>query len=141
VLGPWLINKLQERKIGQVVRQDGPTTHLKKGGTPTGGGILVLSAIILSTLLWADLSNQYIWLALFTLCGMGSIGLLDDWRKLSGGTSRGITARQKAGLQLLVAAAVAAYPCRSLNGCCLTWGSCTGRSWPSYWWARQMRSI
>ncbi len=67
VVGPWLIRKLQERKFGQVVRQDGPSTHLKKGGTPTGGGILVLCAIIISTLLWADLTNQYIWVVLVRL--------------------------------------------------------------------------
>jgi phospho-N-acetylmuramoyl-pentapeptide-transferase len=111
VVGPWLIRKLQERRFGQVVRHDGPSSHLKKGGTPTGGGILVLSAIIVSTLLWADLANQYIWVVLITLGGMGAIGLLDDWRKIAGGTSKGITARQKSGLQLLVAAAVAVYLC------------------------------
>jgi phospho-N-acetylmuramoyl-pentapeptide-transferase len=111
VVGPWFIRKLQERKFGQVVRQDGPSTHLKKGGTPTGGGILVLGAIILSTLLWADLTNKYIWVVLGTLAGMGAIGLLDDWRKITGGSSKGITARQKSGLQLIVAAAVAAYLC------------------------------
>ena len=71
VVGPWLIRKLQERKFGQVVRQDGPSTHLKKGGTPTGGGMLVLGSIILSTLLWADLTNKYIWVVLGTLGGMG----------------------------------------------------------------------
>ena len=111
VVGPWLIRKLQERRFGQVVRQDGPSSHFKKGGTPTGGGILVLSAIILSTLLWADLANQYIWVVLLTLGGMGGIGFLDDWRKIAGGTSKGITARQKSGLQLLVASAVAVYLC------------------------------
>lgn len=111
VVGPWLIGRLQALKFGQVVRQDGPSTHLKKGGTPTGGGILVLGAIIISTLLWADLSNKYIWVVLFNLAGMGAIGFFDDWRKITGGSSRGITAWQKSGLQLLVAGGVAVYLC------------------------------
>jgi len=82
VVGPKLIRKLTEYKVGQAVRDDGPKTHLIKAGTPTMGGALILVAIAISTLLWADLSNRYVWVVLFTTLGFGVVGLVDDWRKV-----------------------------------------------------------
>jgi phospho-N-acetylmuramoyl-pentapeptide-transferase len=82
VVGPRLIRKLTEYKVGQAVRDDGPQTHLIKAGTPTMGGALILVAIAISTLLWADLSNRYVWVALATTLGFGVIGWVDDWRKV-----------------------------------------------------------
>ncbi|MEI6127384.1 MAG: phospho-N-acetylmuramoyl-pentapeptide-transferase [Pseudomonadota bacterium] len=109
LLGPWLIKKLKELRIGQQVRGDGPSTHLKKTGTPTGGGILILFSVILSTCLWADLANQYVWMVIFSVCGMGAIGLFDDWKKIKGGSAKGISAKAKLGLQLIVASMVAFF--------------------------------
>lgn len=109
VLMPILIQKLRERRIGQHVRDDGPATHLKKSGTPTGGGLLILFSVTVATGLWADLTNQYVWVALFSLVGMGGIGFLDDWKKLSGASSRGLRAKEKFLLQIVVATAVALY--------------------------------
>jgi len=107
VLMPLLIKKLQARRIGQYVRDDGPATHLKKTGTPTGGGLLILFSVVVATGLWADLGNQYVWVVLFSLVGMGAIGLLDDWKKLSGASARGLRARKKFALQIVVATVVA----------------------------------
>lgn len=108
-LMPLLIETLKERRFGQQVRDDGPATHLKKTGTPTGGGMLILFSVMLATLLWADLANQYIWVVLFSLTGMGGIGLLDDWKKISGGNTRGLRAKEKIVLQVIIATAVALY--------------------------------
>src|SRR5665213_2131751 len=73
-LGPWTIRKLRELSFGQHIREDGPQSHHKKAGTPTMGGILIVAAIVLPTLLWADLQNRYVWLALLGLLGFGAIG-------------------------------------------------------------------
>jgi phospho-N-acetylmuramoyl-pentapeptide-transferase len=108
-LGPLVINKLKKLRFKQSVRNDGPSTHLKKEGTPTAGGILILFSIIVSTLLWADLTNNYIWTVLFSLSGMGAIGFFDDWKKITKGNSRGISARKKLFLQTIVASAIAVY--------------------------------
>jgi len=81
-LGPWVIRKLTELKVGQAVRDDGPQTHLIKAGTPTMGGTLILLSIGLTTLLWADLSNRFVWLLLAVTCGTGLIGFVDDYRKV-----------------------------------------------------------
>ncbi|MCX5894691.1 MAG: phospho-N-acetylmuramoyl-pentapeptide-transferase [Proteobacteria bacterium] len=109
ILGPVLIEQLKKIKFGQYVREDGPSTHLKKEGTPTAGGILILFSVITSTCLWADISNRYVWVVLFALAGMGLIGLLDDWTKIKGKNSRGISARRKITLQIIVALIVAVY--------------------------------
>src|SRR5215216_7481493 len=74
VLGPWLIRRLREFQIGQVIRQEGPQSHHAKAGTPTMGGILILAAALLPTLLWADLTNIYIWIAMVTTAAFGAIG-------------------------------------------------------------------
>src|SRR5690242_11438670 len=82
LLGPWMIRKLSNRQIGQVVRDDGPQSHLSKAGTPTMGGALILTAIGISTLLWGDLTNPYVWILLLGTLGFGAIGWLDDYLKL-----------------------------------------------------------
>ena len=107
VLGPAIIALMERLQCRQYVREDGPRSHLQKAGTPTAGGLLVLLAIVVATGLWADLTNSAVWACLFCLCGMGAIGFLDDWRKISRRDSRGISARQKLGLQIVVAGIVA----------------------------------
>jgi phospho-N-acetylmuramoyl-pentapeptide-transferase len=102
-LGPWLIARLRQFQIGQQIREDGPKSHQKKAGTPTMGGVLILISIMVPTLLWADLSNPYIWIALFALVGYGTIGFLDDYAKVTERRSLGLTARRKMAYQILVA--------------------------------------
>ncbi|MCD6353677.1 MAG: phospho-N-acetylmuramoyl-pentapeptide-transferase [Proteobacteria bacterium] len=109
VLGPWFIRKLSLLKMGEVIRNDGPQSHLKKEGTPTMGGILVLGAVVISTLLWANLTNQYIWMALLVTFSFGLIGLIDDLDKLKHRNGSGLSMFSKLFLQLLVALAVSFY--------------------------------
>ncbi len=106
VLGPWLIRRLREFQIGQVIRQEGPQSHHAKAGTPTMGGLLILAAALVPTLLWADLTNIYVWIAVLSTASFGAIGLLDDYLKITRRSSGGLLARQKMGLQILVALAV-----------------------------------
>lgn len=94
-LGPVMIRKLKHYQIGQAVRNDGPESHFSKQGTPTMGGALIIVAIAISTLLWADLSNRFVWVALLTLLGFGAIGWVDDYRKVVHKNPKGISARQK----------------------------------------------
>jgi phospho-N-acetylmuramoyl-pentapeptide-transferase len=103
-LGPWLIGKLREFQIGQHIREDGPKSHQKKAGTPTMGGVLIIISIVVPTLLWADLRHAYIWIALGALVLFGLIGFIDDYAKVANKRNLGLTARQKFGLQMLVAA-------------------------------------
>jgi len=109
VLGPAMIRKLTELKVGQPVRDDGPQTHLVKAGTPTMGGALILASITITTLLWADLTNRYVWIALLTLVGFGAIGWVDDWRKVVEKNPRGLASRWKYFWQSVIAAAIAAW--------------------------------
>ncbi len=95
VLGPTMIRKLSHHQIGQTVRQDGPPTHFEKVGTPTMGGALILVSVVASTLLWADLSNRFVWVALMTCLSFGIIGWIDDYRKLVEKNPRGIGAKAK----------------------------------------------
>lgn len=95
LLGPWVIRRLNEMRIGQSVRTDGPQTHLSKSGTPTMGGALILSAIFISTLLWADLNNRYVWVVMLVTFAFGAIGWVDDYRKVIKRDSRGLPARWK----------------------------------------------
>ncbi len=95
MIGPWMIRKLTRKKIGQMVRDDGPESHYNKAGTPTMGGTLIITAITISTLLWADLGNRYIWVILLVTLGYGIIGFLDDYRKIALGNSKGLSARAK----------------------------------------------
>ncbi|CEN56571.1 phospho-N-acetylmuramoyl-pentapeptide-transferase [Candidatus Methylopumilus turicensis] len=109
VIGPKLIRKLTEYKVGQSVRDDGPQTHLIKAGTPTMGGALILVAIAISTLLWADLSNRYVWVVLFTTLGFGIIGFVDDWRKVVYRNPKGLSAKAKYFWQSAIGFGVAIY--------------------------------
>ena len=95
LIGPWMIRRLSYNQIGQRVRDDGPKTHLPKAGTPTMGGTLILVAIGLSTLLWADLRNRFVWITLGVTVAFGLIGFWDDYLKLVIGNSRGLIARYK----------------------------------------------
>ena len=94
-LGPWMIRTLQSLQIGQSVRNDGPQSHLSKSGTPTMGGALILSSIGISTLLWADLANRYVWVVLLVTLFFGAIGWVDDYRKVIEKNSRGLPSRWK----------------------------------------------
>ena len=93
--GPWLINRLAALKAGQVVRSDGPQTHLVKAGTPTMGGVMILLSVSVATLLWADLRNRYVWAVLAVMLAYGAIGFYDDYRKLVLKDSRGLASRWK----------------------------------------------
>jgi phospho-N-acetylmuramoyl-pentapeptide-transferase len=95
LLGPMLIRKLAALKAGQVVRSDGPQTHLVKAGTPTMGGVMILLAVVVSTLLWGDLHNRYVWTVLAVLLAFGAIGFYDDYKKLVLKDSRGLASRWK----------------------------------------------
>ncbi len=107
-LGPVFIRMLSRKQYGQQVRDDGPQSHLKKSGTPTMGGILILFTVTCSTLLWADLSNPYIWLVLGVMIAFGFIGWLDDYKKIKEANSKGLSERGKLFLQT-VSAFVAVY--------------------------------
>ncbi len=104
LIGPMMIRKLTEYKVGQAVRDDGPQTHLQKAGTPTMGGAMILVAIGISTLLWGDLSNHYLWVVLLVTLGFGVIGWIDDYRKVVYQDPKGLSARAKFAGQSLVAA-------------------------------------
>ena len=95
VVGPGLIRRLTVYKIGQSVRDDGPQTHLAKAGTPTMGGALILVSIVITTLLWADLSNRYVWVVLVVTLLFGAVGWVDDYRKVIEKNSRGLPSRWK----------------------------------------------
>jgi phospho-N-acetylmuramoyl-pentapeptide-transferase len=111
VVGPRMIARLSINQVGQPIRPDGPITHLPKAGTPTMGGTLILTAIVVSTVLWADLENAFIWVVLFVTLAFGVIGYVDDYRKLILQDPAGLSARQKLLWQSLAAgtAAIALY--------------------------------
>jgi phospho-N-acetylmuramoyl-pentapeptide-transferase len=102
-LGPWLIAKLREFQIGQYIREEGPKSHMKKAGTPTMGGILIIISIVIPTLLWANLVNPYVWIAMFSLVSFGLIGFWDDYAKVRRKQNQGLTVKQKFGLQIVAA--------------------------------------
>ena len=106
-IGPRMIAQLARYQIGQQVRKDGPQTHLKKSGTPTMGGGLILTAMVIGTLLWADLANRFVWILVITTLGFGAIGFYDDYLKLVVGNSKGLAARYKYLAQSVVALAAA----------------------------------
>jgi len=107
--GPKLIRRLQRMQIGQTIRDDGPESHLSKSGTPTMGGILILGAIVFSTLMWADLSNKYVWVVMAVVVGYGVVGFVDDYRKVIRKDSNGLIARWKYFWQSLIAIVVAIF--------------------------------
>jgi len=109
LLGPWFIRQLKQRQIGQVVRDDGPETHLAKQGVPTMGGVLILAAITISSLLWAKLDNPLVWLLLFVSLFFGMIGAIDDIRKIKKKSSDGLSAKGKLFLQVFGASVVGLF--------------------------------
>src|SRR5436190_16834237 len=100
VLGPWLIYRLKAFQIGQYIREEGPKSHMKKAGTPTMGGLLIVISIVVPTLLWADLSNRFVWIAVFSTCAFAAIGFTDDYTKVTHRRNLGLTSRAKFGLQI-----------------------------------------
>ena len=106
VLGPWLIRKLRELQVGQYIREEGPQSHQSKAGTPTMGGLLICVATTVPTLLWADLSNAYVWIALLAMLGFGLIGFIDDYRKVAKKRNLGIGSRTKLLMQVAMTLAI-----------------------------------
>jgi len=106
LLGPWLIRRLRAFQVGQVVRTDGPESHKPKAGTPTMGGVLILAAVFLPTLLWADLSNPYVWIAVLATAAFGAVGFTDDYLKITRHSHHGLFARYKFLAQIIIALAV-----------------------------------
>lgn len=109
VVGPWMIRRLTFHQIGQQIRVDGPESHLAKAGTPTMGGALIIVAVLVSTLLWADIANQWVWIAVLVTAAFGAIGFVDDYRKLKYGRSEGLSARAKFFWQSVVGALAALW--------------------------------
>jgi phospho-N-acetylmuramoyl-pentapeptide-transferase len=102
VFGPWLIRRLRELQIGQYIREEGPQAHKKKAGTPTMGGVLIVLSTAVPVLLWADLTNAFVLLALFSLLGFAAIGFIDDYAKVAKKQNLGLTSKRKFLLQVLV---------------------------------------
>jgi len=107
IIGPLVIDRLREFQIGQYIREEGPKAHQKKAGTPTMGGVLIAISIIVPTLLWADLSNPYVWMAVLSTIAFAAIGFADDYTKVVHKRNLGLTARAKLGLQVLVSLLIA----------------------------------
>ena len=108
IIGPAVVRRLREFQIGQYIREDGPKAHLKKAGTPTMGGVLIVVGMVVPTLLWADLSNRFVWIAVVATLAFGAIGFADDYLKVVHRRNLGLTARAKLGYQFLAAFAVGA---------------------------------
>src|SRR5574343_1578699 len=109
LLGPYVIRKLTELKIGQPIREYGVQTHLAKRGTPTMGGALILLGIFASTVLWSDWSNRFVWVAMVVTFGFGAIGWVDDWRKVVDKNPEGMRSREKFFWQTLRGVGAAVY--------------------------------
>src|SRR6185295_4993876 len=109
IIGPTMIRRLTAYKVGQAVRDDGPQTHLIKMGTPTMGGALILASVAITTLLWADLQNRYVWIALVPTLGFGIVGWVDDWRKVVHRNPKGLSARAKFFWQSVIGLSVVCF--------------------------------
>ncbi len=107
IVGPIVINRLREFQIGQFIREEGPKAHQKKAGTPTMGGLLIAISIVVPTLLWADLSNLFVWIAVFATCAFAAIGFADDYIKVVNRRNLGLTSKAKLGLQIAVSILIA----------------------------------
>ena len=107
--GPWVIRRLTSLKIGQPIRGYGMASHLSKSGTPTMGGVLILLSIAISTLLWFDLSNRFVWIVLIVTLGFGAIGWVDDWRKVVNKDPEGMRSREKYFWQSIIGLLAALY--------------------------------
>ncbi len=119
-LGPWLIDRLRQYKIGQNIRQDGPESHFQKAGTPTMGGMLILIAVFISTLLWADFTNEHIWIVLLSTAGFGTIGFIDDYLKLVKKQSLGLRVKHKLTGQIIISLIIALYIYFNVDGSFMT---------------------
>ncbi|HYJ93576.1 MAG TPA: phospho-N-acetylmuramoyl-pentapeptide-transferase, partial [Vicinamibacterales bacterium] len=108
LFGPWLIRTLRDFQIGQIIRQEGPQSHRAKAGTPTMGGLLIVTAAVVPTLLWADLSNPYVWIATMATVGFGAVGFTDDYLKITRRSHHGLIPRYKMAGQIIVGLAVGA---------------------------------
>jgi phospho-N-acetylmuramoyl-pentapeptide-transferase len=106
-LGPWVIQRLRELQIGQFIREEGPKSHQAKAGTPTMGGVLIVGSTVIPTLLWGDLENAYVWLAVFTMVVFGTIGFIDDYSKVMKKRNLGLTGARKFFLQTVASCGVA----------------------------------
>jgi phospho-N-acetylmuramoyl-pentapeptide-transferase len=109
LLGPWFIERLKRAQIGQQIRDDGPETHKKKAGTPTMGGSLIILSLVVSTLLWCDLRNELVWLALVVTVGFAAVGFMDDWLKITKKNTKGLPGRLKLLSQFAMAGGALAY--------------------------------
>lgn len=109
LIGPWFIERLRARQIGETIRTDGPQTHKKKAGTPTMGGSLILFCLATSTLLWCDLRNQFVWLALSVTVAFGAVGFADDYMKVAKKNKKGVSGKLRLGVEFLVAGGAMAY--------------------------------
>jgi phospho-N-acetylmuramoyl-pentapeptide-transferase len=109
LLGPWFINRLREAQLGQQIRGDGPQSHLKKAGTPTMGGSLILLALVLPTILWCDLRNTFVWLTLAVTVGFGAVGFVDDWLKVSRRNTKGLPGKVKLAWEFAIAGSAMTY--------------------------------
>jgi phospho-N-acetylmuramoyl-pentapeptide-transferase len=107
VLGPWVIRSLRQLQIGQFIREEGPKSHQAKAGTPTMGGVLIVGSTVIPTLLWGDLQNSYVWLAIFTMLVFGAIGFVDDYNKVVKKRNLGLTGKLKFAYQVMASCAVA----------------------------------
>ncbi|MEW5735501.1 MAG: phospho-N-acetylmuramoyl-pentapeptide-transferase [Thermodesulfobacteriota bacterium] len=108
LMGPWMIRRLRDMQVGQYIREDGPKSHLAKAGTPTMGGVLVITAVLIATLLWADLRSYYVWVVLFVFVGFGAVGFRDDYLKKVKKQNRGLSGRSKLFWQFVVAGSACA---------------------------------
>src|SRR2546427_7365812 len=107
IVSPIIIQRLREFQIGQYIREEGPQAHQKKAGTPTMGGLLIAISIVVPTLLWADLSNPFVWIAMLSTIVFAAIGFADDYLKVVHRRNLGLTARAKLGLQIATSLAIA----------------------------------
>jgi phospho-N-acetylmuramoyl-pentapeptide-transferase len=107
IVGPLVIGRLRDFQIGQYIREEGPKAHQKKAGTPTMGGLLIVIAIVVPTLLWADLSNRFVWIAVGSTCAFAAIGFTDDYTKVTRRRNLGLTGRAKLGLQIATSIVIA----------------------------------
>src|SRR5213080_49739 len=107
IIGPLVINRLREFQIGQYIREEGPKAHQKKAGTPTMGGLLIAISIVIPTLLWADLTNRFVWIAVLSTCAFAAIGFADDYLKTVHRRNLGLTGRSKLTLQILTSVLIA----------------------------------
>src|SRR5215813_3676600 len=115
VLGPWLIARLRQFQIGQYIREEGPKSHQAKAGTPTMGGVLIIVSIVVPTLLWANLRNRFVWVAIISTVAYAAIGFADDYLKIVHRRSLGLTGREKIGLQILVSLGVGVFLLYQMN--------------------------